>query len=71
VRLDEAQAEEANEQSATLVFFYYIGHGIMQNLTSVLVNDKSGIWFPLERSLRLLGENKNCYVLAILDCSRY
>ena len=71
VRLEESQAEQIGEQSATLIFFYYIGHGIMQNLTSVLVNDKSGIWFPLERSLRILGENKNTYVLSILDCSRY
>lgn len=53
---EQAYAEERGEESATMVFFYYIGHGICQSLTSVLSNDKNGRFFPLERELRLLGQ---------------
>ena len=52
---EQANAEQMGEESATLVFFYYLGHGICQNFTSVLFNDKTGIFFPLERELRTLG----------------
>ena len=71
VRLEQTLAQQAGEESATLVFFYYVGHGIMQILTSALVNDKTEIRFPLERFLRTLGENRGVYVVSILDCSRY
>jgi len=52
------------------VFFYYIGHGIVDKLTHAVLNAESLSTFPVERALRSLGEKKNVYVLAVLDCSR-
>ena len=71
VRLEQTLAKQAGEESATLVFFYYVGHGIMQIMTNALVNDKTEIRFPLERFLRMLGENRGVFVVSMLDCSRY
>lgn len=53
---EQLNAEERGEESATLIFFYFIGHGICQSLTSVLFNDKTCIFFPLEHKLRTLGQ---------------
>ena len=53
---EQADAEEKGEESATMVFFYYIGHGICQSLTSSLFNDKTGCFLPIERELRTLGQ---------------
>ena len=59
------------EENATMVFFYYIGHGVCQSLTSALFNSKTGVFFPIEFELFTLSQQRGTYVLSVFDGSRY
>ena len=54
----------------TFIFIYYAGHGELDGLTFVLLNDAKKRRFPIEYCLRTLGTNEGGYVVAILDCCR-
>ena len=64
-----------NGRMRTLVFFYYAGHGMMNNYTYAVLNAPAGTKisrtrYPLENSLRVLGNTDGSYVLGIFDCCR-
>ena len=57
----------------TLVLFYYAGHGIMKNYTSIVCDKaprQAKIFYPLEKQLRILGLLRGSYVLGVFDCCR-
>lgn len=54
----------------TLIFFYYAGHGLMENFTFAVVNEIKKARFPLEKFLRVLGTTPGAYVLGVFDCCR-
>ena len=60
------------EGKLTLIFFYYAGHGEMDNMTYAVVNsdNKDKYRFALEAQLRTLGRIQGAYVIALFDCCR-
>ena len=62
------------DQSNTLVFIYYAGHGIMNNYTEMVLNnnDAGNLKFrvPIEKQMRIIATNPGTFVLGVLDCCR-
>ena len=62
-----------NGKQRTLFFFYYAGHGVMDNYTEAVCNGGERITkirYPLEVQLKNLSYNKGTYVCAIFACCR-
>ena len=55
-----------------MLFVYYAGHGIMDNYTLMVVNDKDirKRTYPLEKMLRSMAKIKGSYVVSVFDCCR-
>ena len=69
----------AHGQRKTLIFVYYAGHGVMNNMTHAVCNggydfhgNPSNVKcrYNLENSLRILGFEKGGYVVGVFDCTR-
>ena len=58
----------AQQGERTCVFFYYAGHGMQNNYTFCVLNDKRN--FAIEQNLRILASIPKAYVVALLDCCR-
>ena len=52
----------------TLLFIYYAGHGIVDNMTFAVTNEDQD--FPLEQNIRQIANVEGSYVVALFDCSR-
>ena len=55
--------------STTLVYVYFVGHGVLDKTTHMATNGQS-VLFPLEEVLRKIAHHKNSYVVGLLDCTR-
>jgi len=55
------------------IWIYYAGHGVMDNMNYIVLNEKSNIkrFFPLEEKINKLTEScKNTCAFVIWDCCR-
>lgn len=62
-----------NGQRRTLVFLYYAGHGVLQNVTKAVCNKpdlRNRVFYPLESNLRVLGTRPGAFVIGLFDCCR-
>ena len=63
-----------------MIFVYYAGHGVMDNMTFALCNGNpltngengkvSKSRFNLENAVRAVGQVHGAYVLSVFDCCR-
>ena len=63
------------ENSNTLSFVYFAGHGIIDNAgqshqTEMLLNVAGLVTYPLEKALSTLATAPGSYVVSVLDCCR-
>ena len=58
------------EGKQTLLFVYYAGHGIQENMTEIITNGGKKFKYPMEKILRNLGKMKGAYVFSLFDCCR-
>ena len=69
----KARIAWGENQTKTLIWVYYSGHGVMNN-TTFAVCDKgtraARAWYPLEKQLRMLAGIKGTYVVGVFDCCR-
>ena len=67
-------ADAAKDGSVkALVYVYYSGHGVMQNTSSIVLNEvgTKERFFQIENKLELLSKTwGNTYVCLVLDCCR-
>ena len=62
-----------NNDTKTLIWVYYSGHGVMQNTSYAVCNEsvkKTKVVYPLEKQLRVLANLQGIYVVAVFDCCR-
>ena len=52
------------------MYVYYAGHGACDNDTYLILDEEGGKMFPLEKSLRVIADMDNTYVIALFDCCR-
>lgn len=66
----DLRKEVMNDDIPTLIFFYYAGHGMCNNLTYAVLNEEKT--YPLEGNLRALAadEDYDTFIIGLFDCCR-
>lgn len=72
---EELKKADKNEDESVLLSVYASCHGVLQNTTFIVLNEKDEqgkfVYFPLEDRLELLSKNhKNTFITGIFDCCR-
>ena len=57
------------QEEKILFYFYFIGHGSQESSCQLILNGYNEV-FPIEKMLKIVAGFKDCYVLALLDCTR-
>lgn len=66
------QQSHKDAEKSILLHVYYGGHGILNNTTSIVLNeeDPKFRYFKLEQKLASFSKLKNNFIAAIFDCCR-